>query len=107
MKTYSNDKTLKILLALMIVGLFLNFFKPMVKDAFAADIDCLIMRDELMGEIQELNRGVKLTMKSLASLIALNTDMVMDIALNGPNLSKDELLEMYRKHKMHWLKMID
>ena len=67
MKVYTQDKTIKILLSLIIIGLFLNFFKPTIKDALAADIDCLIMKDELMQRIalseNRLEEGIRMNGK--------------------------------------------
>ena len=99
MKAYSKDKTLKILFSLMIVGLFLNFFKPMLKDALAADIDCLIMKDELMEEIQVLKNDIAFSSETLAKLVTVNTFMAIDIAHKGLNMNKDEVVAMYKEHR--------
>ena len=98
MKTYSKDKTLKILFSLMIVGLFLNFFKPMLKDALAADIDCLIMADELKREIvytrQKLEGDMKYQISQLEKLVTVYHMFNMSIAYEGLDMSKERIKEI-------------
>ena len=94
MKTYSNDKTLKILLALMIVGLFLNFFKPMLKDALAADIDCLIMKDELMERIAYSEITLKELITRLQNFSNRNQTFNYLLAIEENNISKKRLNEI-------------
>tara|TARA_Y100000031_G_C8117523_1_gene336610 strand:- start:153 stop:467 length:315 start_codon:yes stop_codon:yes gene_type:complete len=91
MKVYTQDKTIKILLSLIIIGLFLNFFKPTIKDALAADIDCLIMKDELMQRIalseNRLEEGIRMNGKFSNRNLSFN----YLLAVVKQNISKDIL----------------